>query len=70
MTVLLKMTRVEAAQLVANRRRAGSTALSYSAAMIDAEELVGALEALGVIRFDAPMNTPSITKPDKTTVTR
>lgn len=56
MTVLLKMTRTEAAQLIAKRRREGSTVTTYSAAMIDADELVQALEALGVIRFPSPLD--------------
>lgn len=50
MTVVLKMTRVEATQLVA-RDKIKRSPRNYSLAMIEAEELVCALEVLGVVRI-------------------
>jgi len=52
MTVLIKSTRTEAAQLVAlDRRQRGKATGNYSIQLIEAEELVRALEVLGVVSF-------------------
>ena len=51
MTVLIKSSRTEAAQDVAKDRRQRATEHNYSSAMVDAEELIRALEILGVIKF-------------------
>jgi len=51
MTVLIKSTRIEAARRVADDRRQRGRVANYSINMIDAEELVRALEVLGIISF-------------------
>jgi hypothetical protein len=58
MTVVMKMSRVEASQVVAKNATRYSPGATYSHSMIRAEELIHALEVLGVIRFDTP-RTPA-----------
>lgn len=59
MTVLLKMTRAQAAQNIVKCKQARVPGTQYSGAMVDAEELVDALEALGVVKFDPPATQES-----------
>ena len=60
MTVTMKMSRTAAAQLIANDKRTRAPT-NYSKAMIEAEELVRALEVLGVVKFsiESPFPAPA-----------
>ena len=46
------MMRIEAIRAVAKDRMTRRNARGYSLVMIEAEELVAALEVLGVVKFD------------------
>jgi len=53
MTMLIKMGRMEAARKVAESRKTlVGNSVPHHTSMIDAIEIVDALEVLGVIRFD------------------